>query len=96
MTVVSKHRMDVSKSDRAPPVKRMSDLTSLDQALINAKSLSQLDTIGKCLNVIESNSVHRSQSKVKKSVFKPIVQISLFPMGRMTCKKYTKLTHNVP
>ena len=29
-SVVSKHRMDVRKSERAPPVKQMSDLTSSD------------------------------------------------------------------
>ena len=50
----------------------MSDPTSLDQALINAKILSQLDAIGKRLNVIESKSVPKSSSKVKKSVCKPV------------------------
>ena len=35
-SVMSKHRMDVRKSERTPPVERMSDPTSLDQALINA------------------------------------------------------------
>ena len=50
----------------------MSDPTSSDQALINAKILFQLDAIGKHLNVIESNSVSRSWPKVEKSVCKPI------------------------
>ena len=54
----------------------MSDPTSSDQALINAKILSQLDAIGKRLNVIESKSVHKSRSKVKKSVCKPVAASS--------------------
>ena len=58
-SVASKHRLDVL---RAPHVDRMSDATSLDQALINAKILSQVDTIGKRLNVIESKSVQKSRS----------------------------------
>ena len=56
-SVTSKCRLDVRKSERAPHVERMSDPTSSDQALINAKILSQLDAIGKRLNVIESKSV---------------------------------------
>ena len=68
--------MDVRKSERAPHVERISDPTSSDQALINAKILSQLDTIGKHLNVIESKSVHKSRSKVKKSVCKPVAACS--------------------
>ena len=54
----------------------MSDPTSSDQALINAKILSQLDAIGKRLNVIESKSVPKSHSKVKKSVCKPVAASS--------------------
>ena len=42
VSVASKHRLDVRKSEKAPHVERMSD-----QALINATILSQLDTIGK-------------------------------------------------
>ena len=75
-SVTSKHRLDISKSERAPHVERMSDLTSSDQALINAKILSQLDTIGKRLNVIECKSVPKSRSKVKKSVRKPVAASS--------------------
>ena len=56
-SVASKHRLDVRKSERAPHVERMSDLTSSDQALINAQILSQLNAIGRCLDVIESKSV---------------------------------------
>ena len=56
-TVTLKCRLDVRKSESAPHVERMSDPTSSDQALINAKILSQLDAIGKLLNVIESISV---------------------------------------
>ena len=67
-SVMLKYRVDVRKSERAPPVEQMSDPTNSDQASINVKYLSQLDTIGKRLNVIESNSVHRSWPKVKKSV----------------------------
>ena len=73
---MSKHRLDVRKSERAPHVERISDPTSSDQALINAKILSQLDAIGKCLNVIESKFVHKSRSKVKKSVCKPVAASS--------------------
>ena len=73
---ISKHRTDVRKSERAPPVERMSDPTSFDQALINPKILSQLDAIGKRLNAIESSSVHKSHSKVKKSVCKPVATSS--------------------
>ena len=67
----------------------MLDWTSLNQALINAKILSQLDAIGKLLNVIETKSVQKSRSKVKKSVCKPVVMssISLSPRGRLICKK---------
>ena len=36
-SVTSKCRLDVRKSERAPHVERMSDPTSSDQALINAK-----------------------------------------------------------
>ena len=36
-SVTSKCRLDVRKSESAPHVEQMSDLTSLDQALINAK-----------------------------------------------------------
>ena len=68
--------MDVRKSERVPPVERMSDPTSSDQALINAKILSQLDAIGKHLNVTESNSVPRSRPKVKKSVCKHVAASS--------------------
>ena len=75
-SVASKHRLDVRKSERAPHLERMSDPTSLDQALINATTLSQLDAIGKHLNVIESKSVHKSHSKVKKSVCKPVAASS--------------------
>ena len=71
-SVASKHILDVRKSQRAPHVDRMSDPTSLDQALINAKILSQLYTIGKCLNVIKSKSVQKSRPKVKISVCKPV------------------------
>ena len=71
-SVASKHRLDVRKSERAPHVEQRSDPTRSDQALINAKILSQLDTIGKCLNVIESKSVPKYRSKVKKSVCKPV------------------------
>ena len=39
--------------------------------MITAKILSQLDAIGKHINVMESNSVSRSRPKVKKSVCKP-------------------------
>ena len=67
--------MDVRKSERAPHV-RTSDPTISDQALINAKILSQLDAIGKRLNVIESKSVPKSRSKVKKSVCKPVAASS--------------------
>ena len=70
--VVSKHRMDVRKSDRTPPVEWMRDPTSSDQALINAKVLSQLDAIGKLLNAIESTSVHKPHSKAIKAVCKPV------------------------
>ena len=63
--VISKHRLDVRKSERAPLVERMLDPTSSDQALINAKILTQLDAIGKRLNVIESKYVHKSCSKSK-------------------------------
>ena len=38
----------------------------LDQALINQKILSQLDTIGKRLTVIESKSASPAKSKAKK------------------------------
>ena len=75
-SVTSKCRLDVRKSERAPHVERMSDPTSSDQALINAKISSQLDAIGKRLNVIESKSVQKSRSKVKKSVFKPVAASS--------------------
>ena len=75
-SVASKHRLDVRKSERAPDVDRMSYLTSSDQALINAKILSQLDTIGKCLDVTESKSVQKSRSKVKKSVCKHVAASS--------------------
>ena len=75
-SVTSKYRLDVRKSERAPHVEQMSDPTSLDQALINAKILSQLDAIGKHLNVIESKSVPKSHSKVKKSVCKPVAASS--------------------
>ena len=68
--------MDVKKSERAPPVGWMSDPTRSDQALIDAKLLSQLDTIDKRLNFLESNSVPRSRSKVKKSVCKPVAASS--------------------
>ena len=51
-------------------------LTSSDQALINAKILSQLD--GKRLNVIESKSLPKSCSKVRKSVCKPVAVRSNF------------------
>ena len=44
--------------------------------MINSKILSQLDTIGKRLNVIESKSVHKSRSKVKKPVCKPVTASS--------------------
>ena len=71
-SVVSKHRMDVRKSERAPPVGRMLDPTNSDQALINAKILSQLDAIGKRFNVIERNCVY----KVKKSVCKRVTASS--------------------
>ena len=71
-SVTSKHRLDVRKSERAPHVEQMSDLTSSDQAFINAKILSQLDSIGKRLNVIKSKSAPKSSSKVKKSVCKPV------------------------
>ena len=70
-SVISKHRLDIRNSEKAPLVERMLDPTSSDQALINAKILSQLDAIGKHLNVIESKSVVKSCSKVKKSVCKP-------------------------
>ena len=60
-SVASKHRLDVRKSERTPHAERMSDLTSSDQALIN---------------VIESQSVHKSRSKVKKSVCKPVAASS--------------------
>ena len=61
----------------------MSDPISSNQALINAKILSQLDSIGKCLNVIESKSVHKSHSKVRKSVCKPVAASSnlIVPQG---------------
>ena len=75
-SVVSKHRLDVKKSERAPLVEWMSDPSGSDQVLINAKILSQLDAIGKRLNVIESKSVHKSCSKVKKCVCKPVVASS--------------------
>ena len=75
-SVASKHRLDVRKSERAPHVEQRSDPTKSDQALINAKILSQPDTIGKCLNVIESKSVPKSRSKVKKSVCKPVAASS--------------------
>ena len=42
-SVTSKCRLDVRKSERAPHVERMSDPTSSDQVLINAKILYQLD-----------------------------------------------------
>ena len=58
-SVASKHRLNIRKSERAPHVERMSDPTSSD-------------AIGKHLNVIESKSVHKSRSKVKKSVCKPV------------------------
>ena len=61
-SVALKHRLDVRKSERAPHVERKSDPTSSDQALINAKILSQLDT--------------KSRSRVKKSVCKPIAASS--------------------
>ena len=48
----------------------------MDQPLINAKILSQLDAIGKRLNVIESKSVQKSRSKVKKYVCKPVAASS--------------------
>ena len=54
----------------------MSDPTSLDQTLINAKILFQLDASGKRFNVIESKSVSKSRSKVKKSVCKPLAATS--------------------
>ena len=44
--------------------------------MINAKILSQLDAIGKHLNVIESKSVLKSRSRAKKSVCKPIAASS--------------------
>ena len=75
-SVALKHRLDVRKSERAPHVERKSDPTSSDQALINAKILSQLDAIGKRLNVIESKSVPKSRSRVKKFVCKPIAASS--------------------
>ena len=75
-SVTSKCRLDVRKSERAPHVEQMSDPTSSDQALINAKILSQLDAIGKRLNVIESKSVHKCHSKVRKSVCKPVAASS--------------------
>ena len=68
----------------------LSDLTSLDQALINSKILSQLDEIGKRLNVIENKSVPKSRSKVKKYVCKPVAarsNLTLSPRGRLTYKK---------
>ena len=46
----------------------MSDATNSDQALINARILSQLDAIGKRLNVIESNSASMSRPKSKKKI----------------------------
>ena len=75
-SVTSKHRLDFSKSERAPHVQQMSDSTSSDQALINAKILSQLDAIGKHLNVTECKSVPKSRSKVKESVHKPVAACS--------------------
>ena len=63
-SVMSKYRRDVRKSERPPSVQQMSDPTSSDQALLNAKILSQLDAIGKRLNAIESNSVHKYQPKI--------------------------------
>ena len=75
-SVALKHRLDVRKSERAPHVEWKSDPTSSDQTLINAKILSQLDAIGKCLNVIESKSVPKSRSRAKKSVCKPIAASS--------------------
>ena len=69
-SVASKHK------ERAPHVDRNLDWTSLNQALINAKILSQLDAIGKRLNVIETKSVQKSRSKVKKSVCKPVIMSS--------------------
>ena len=59
-SVVSKHRSDVRKSERAPLFKRMTDPTSSDQALISTKILPQLGAI-----VIESKSVYKSCFKVK-------------------------------
>ena len=55
--------------------------------------------IGKRLNVIESNSVHRSRPKVKKSVCKPVAASSNLTASHGEDdlrKKCTKLTHNVP
>ena len=75
-SVTSKCRLDVRKSERAPHAEWMSDPTSSDQALINAKILSQLDAISKRLNVIENKSVHKSCSKVKRSVCKPVAASS--------------------
>ena len=75
-SVALKHRLDVRKSERAPHVERKSDPTSLDEAFINAKILSQLDAIGKRLNVIESKTVPKSHSRAKKSVCKPIAASS--------------------
>ena len=88
-SVTSKHRLDVRKSERAPHVDRMSDPTNSDQALINAKILSQIGAIGKRLNVIESKSVQKSRSKVKKSVCKPVAVSSNLTVswGRLICKK---------
>ena len=74
--VTSKHRLDVRKSERAPHVEQMSNPASSNQALINAKLLSQLDAIGKRLNVIESKSVPKSHPKVKKSVCKHVTASS--------------------
>ena len=75
-SVTSKDRLDVRKSERAPHVEWMSDPTSLVQTLINAKILFQLDASGKHFNVIESKSVSKSRSKVKKSVCKPLAATS--------------------
>ena len=92
-SVALKHRLDVRKSERAPHVERMSDSTSSDQALINAKILSQLDAIGKHLNVIESKSVPKSLSRVKKSVCKPIAASSNLTVSQGEADLQEKLTN---
>ena len=68
-SVVSKLSLDVRGSEKAPGIECLSDPTHLDKALINAKILSQLDTIGKRLSATEINlaSVSRPQAVVSSN-----------------------------